>query len=173
VFHQNSNVITSIAGFDAFWKEESEKTKRIFEALTDESLAQKVTSDGRSLGFLAWHIVTTIGEMFESAGMKVNAASYKSPAPTKVSDFIAALEQAVQAVSETLPKNWRDENLSDKIPMYGEDWSKSFMLLALVMHQAHHRGQITVLMRQAGLKVPGLYGPAKEEWEAMGMTAMP
>lgn len=26
-----------------------------------------------------------------------------------------------------------------------------------------------VLMRQAGLKVPGTYGPAKEEWQQYGM----
>jgi len=24
-------------------------------------------------------------------------------------------------------------------------------------------------MRQAGLKVPGIYGPSKEEWETYGM----
>ena len=36
-------------------------------------------------------------------------------------------------------------------------------------HQTHHRGQMTVLMRQAGLTVPGVYGPAREEWAAMGM----
>jgi hypothetical protein len=24
-------------------------------------------------------------------------------------------------------------------------------------------------MRQAGLRVPGVYGPAKEEWEDLGM----
>jgi uncharacterized damage-inducible protein DinB len=28
---------------------------------------------------------------------------------------------------------------------------------------------MTVLMRQAGIKVPGIYGPSKEEWEAMGI----
>ncbi|MCK4657684.1 MAG: hypothetical protein KAT85_11650, partial [candidate division Zixibacteria bacterium] len=33
----------------------------------------------------------------------------------------------------------------------------------------HHRGQMTVLMRQAGLKVPGVYGPSMEEWEHFGM----
>jgi uncharacterized damage-inducible protein DinB len=31
---------------------------------------------------------------------------------------------------------------------------------------------MTVLMRQAGLPVPGLYGPSKEEWAAMGMSPM-
>ena len=31
------------------------------------------------------------------------------------------------------------------------------------------RGQMTVLMRQAVLAVPGIYGPAEEEWAAMGL----
>jgi hypothetical protein len=29
---------------------------------------------------------------------------------------------------------------------------------------------MTVLMRQAGLEIPGLYGPARQEWAAYGMT---
>jgi len=37
------------------------------------------------------------------------------------------------------------------------------------LHQTHHRAQMTVLMRQAGLKVPGVYGPSREEWSQMGM----
>ena len=28
---------------------------------------------------------------------------------------------------------------------------------------------MTVLMRQAGLRVPGIYGPAREDWSGMGM----
>jgi len=56
--------------------------------------------------------------------------------------------------------------------MYGETWKRGMTLLYLMLHQAHHRGQITVLMRQAGLKVTGIYGPAKEEWQTMGMPAM-
>jgi hypothetical protein len=28
---------------------------------------------------------------------------------------------------------------------------------------------MTVLMRQAGLKVPGVYGPSREEWSQFGM----
>ena len=56
--------------------------------------------------------------------------------------------------------------------MYGEDWKNSLSLWVLITHQIHHRGQMTVLMRQAGLVVPGIYGPAKEEWVAIGIPAM-
>jgi uncharacterized damage-inducible protein DinB len=30
---------------------------------------------------------------------------------------------------------------------------------------------MTVLMRQAGLAVPGMYGPAREDWAKYGMAA--
>jgi len=55
--------------------------------------------------------------------------------------------------------------------MYGETWPRGVTLFALIAHQAHHRGQMTVLMRQAGLTVPGVYGPSSEEWQAHGMAA--
>lgn len=47
----------------------------------------------------------------------------------------------------------------------------AFPLRCLVFHQIHHRGELIVLMRQAGLRVPGLYGPAKEDWATYGIPA--
>jgi uncharacterized damage-inducible protein DinB len=55
--------------------------------------------------------------------------------------------------------------------MYGERWRKGTVLSALIKHQAHHRGQLTILMRNEGLTVPGIYGPSKEEWAFRNMTA--
>jgi uncharacterized damage-inducible protein DinB len=59
--------------------------------------------------------------------------------------------------------------LLETIAMYGEAWTRGRTLAALVAHQTHHRAQMTVLMRQAGLEVPGVYGPARQEWTAYGM----
>ncbi len=63
--------------------------------------------------------------------------------------------------------------LSEMIPMYGEQWPRGLALAMLISHETHHRGQMTVLMRQAGVPVPGVSGPSREEWEAMGMPPMP
>jgi uncharacterized damage-inducible protein DinB len=161
-----------IADFQKVWSYEASETLKIFNDLTDESLNQKVTETGRSLGFLAWHIVTTIEELFGHAGIKVNGVSPETETPKTVAEIIAGFEKAVKSLNEELPAHWNDENLTDKIPMYGETWTKGFTLTCFLMHAAHHRGQMTILMRQAGLKVHGVYGPAKEEWEAMGMTAL-
>ena len=53
--------------------------------------------------------------------------------------------------------------------MYGETWKRGKSLPVFLTHEMHHRGQMTVIMRLAGLKVPGIYGPSKEEWTNYGM----
>ncbi len=65
-------------------------------------------------------------------------------------------------------KEWRDESLLEDVNLYGQDWKKGKVLSVLVNHQTHHRGQLTVIMRLAGLIVPGVYGlPGKsgQIWE--------
>jgi uncharacterized damage-inducible protein DinB len=65
--------------------------------------------------------------------------------------------------------SWSDATLDQEDDMYGETWKRGTTLTSLVLHQVHHRGQLTVLMRQAGLELPGIYGPARQEWVAYGM----
>jgi uncharacterized damage-inducible protein DinB len=81
------------------------------------------------------------------------------------------LRKGVASVTAQVSKHWPDAALLEEVPMYGEHWAKGYVLLAMILHQTHHRAQMTVLMRQAGLKVPGAYGPAREEWAAMNLPA--
>jgi len=165
-------MIRSLADFNAAWAYEHEAMMKIFRALTDASLAQRVTPEGRSLGDLAWHIVQTLGEMPQQAALPTEAPSPETPAPSSASRIAEELDKAAQSVTRVVAATWTDANLGDAIPMYGETWKKGDVLSSLILHQAHHRGQMTVLMRQAGLMVPGIYGPSKEEWAAMGMPPM-
>lgn len=166
-------MIRKIEDFERGWQYEIDSTATLFKNLTDESLHTKVTEDGRSLGFLAWHIVTTLGEMPGHVGLKIDAPAIESEAPASAAEIVSAFEKAANSVKAEVAKNWTDETLEIEDNMYGETWKRGTTLLCLMMHQAHHRGQMTVLMRQAGLKVNGIYGPAKEEWQAFGMPAMP
>ena len=45
--------------------------------------------------------------------------------------------------------HWTDDTLRTKDDMYGEQWARGYTLTSLILHQVHHRGQMTVLMRQA------------------------
>lgn len=150
------------------WEQERGSTLKVLGALTDASLTQAVTKDDRTLGRLAWHLATTPAEMLERTGLKVGGPSHEAPPPTTAAAIVAAYETATRAVSDGVAQ-WTDATLDVEDDMYGERWGRGTTLQALIVHQAHHRGQMTVLMRQAGLKVPGTYGPAREEWTAFGM----
>jgi uncharacterized damage-inducible protein DinB len=154
------------------WDYESEATGKLLGNLTDESLNQKVTPDGRSLGFIAWHIAQTIPEMLGKTGLILEGPAVDSKLPEKAAEIKKAFEKASASLKEQISSKWTDETLNLEDEMYGEKWKRGMTLSALILHQAHHRGQMTVLMRQAGLKVQGVYGPSREEWEAMGMEAM-
>ncbi len=163
---------TSISQFQKDWKYETDSTVKLYQNLTDESLNTKVTPDGRSLGFIAWHIAQTIPEMMGLTGLKVDGPSQETEPPASAKEIADGFKKAADSLSEQVQKNWNDETLKTKDNMYGEEWERGLSLLFLMLHQAHHRGQMTVLMRQAGVKVTGIYGPAKEEWAAMGMEPM-
>ena len=72
-------------------------------------------------------------------------------------------------LTAAIKKNWRDKTLLQADDLYGEKWPRGNTLYALVSHEIHHVGQMTVLLRQSKAKVPGLFGPSKEEWKKMGM----
>jgi uncharacterized damage-inducible protein DinB len=161
----------TVQDFLTDWAQESDSTLKVYKNLTDASLKQKVTPEGRSLGHLAWHIVLTLGEMGGKAGLKVDAPPENAPDPTKASIITEAYENAAASLASEIKQKWDDRMLAEEILMYGEKWTRSATLDSIVKHQIHHRAQITVLMRQAGLKVPGVYGPSREEWSQYGMPA--
>jgi uncharacterized damage-inducible protein DinB len=166
-------MLRKIEDFQKDWTYEAEMTGKILRSLTNESLGQKVTPEGRDLGFLGWHLTQTLGEMLGLVGLKIDAPSHESERPDEATEIADAYEKAAKSVSDEIDANWTDETLLKEDNMYGETWSRGLTLFYLITHQAHHRGQMTVLMRQARLPVPGVYGPAREEWAAMGAPAMP
>jgi uncharacterized damage-inducible protein DinB len=165
----------SIDDFASAWQMEAESTLKVLHSLTDASLAQAVVPGGRTLGFLAWHITCTLTEMGSHAGLTIDGPTAQKPedVPKRAADIVAQYEKSAAMVVPAVRAKWSDAQLGEMIPMYGEQWPRGTMLNALIAHQTHHRGQMTVLMRQAGVPVPGMYGPSKEEWAAMGMPAQP
>lgn len=155
----------SITDFTRDFEYEHGMTRKVFDNLTPESLEQAVRPGGRTLGTLARHIIHTLVEMSGEAGIAVEAV----PDEGTLGEQYA---QTAQRLSDAVAAQWTDDSLAEEVPMYGEQWKKSQVLNALVKHEIHHRAQMTVLMRQAGLKVPGIYGPAAEEWAAMGLPPM-
>jgi uncharacterized damage-inducible protein DinB len=160
-----------VADFQEAWKREREGTLKILRALTDASLTRAVTGEDRTLGRVAWHLAQSISEMMPRTGLAVTRPAQDAPVPGSAAEIAQAYEAASKEVAGEIAAAWTDATLEVEDDMYGERWPRGQTLQALIVHQAHHRGQMTVLMRQAGLPVPGVYGPAREEWADYGMSA--
>lgn len=160
----------TISDFIELWKAEAEKTEKIFKALTDESLSIQLIPGVRTLGKIAMHILESPPEMLGHTGLKVEGPTPNQPVEN-VAQLVKWLHQVTESASHQIQTHWQNKTLHQTDNMYGEQWTRSETLCALLFHTIHHRGQMTVLMRAAGLLVPGIYGPAREEWAAFGMPA--
>ncbi|MDF2436131.1 MAG: hypothetical protein K0Q95_507 [Bacteroidota bacterium] len=161
-----------IEDFLTDWKYESDSTLSVFGNINNDILSKKDNENVRTIAVLAWHITITLNEMMNKAGLKVEGPSEHSKPPATIEEIISAYKSSALSVLEQVKANWTDNQLTDEMPMYGETWKKGVILNVLIKHQAHHRGQLTILMRFAGAKVPGVYGPSKEEWAQMNLPAM-
>jgi uncharacterized damage-inducible protein DinB len=151
------------------WAQESSLTLKVLSALTDASLTQAVTeTKRRTLGELAWHVTTSVTGMLSAGGVRIEGPGFASPAPSRAQEIVDAYRQASDAASAALKEQWTDGKLSEPLLLFGRiDTTYGGLLNTLVRHQIHHRGQMTILMRQAGLVPPGVYGPNEEETTAM------
>ncbi|MFF2450822.1 DinB family protein [Neobacillus sp. NPDC058068] len=161
----------TLDGFFKLWNFEADATQKILNQLTDESLPQEVTPQNWTLGRIAWHTVTAIGVVTSRTDLSFDSPNQDYPVPTSAKFISDSYQQASNGLVEVVKNQWTDNSLREVQDMFGLKMSKGEILSFLIQHQIHHRGQMTILMRQAGLTVPGLYGPSKEEWAMIGMEA--
>ena len=143
------------------WTIASEGTANVFKAITDEKLDQSIVADHSTLGWLAWHLVGAAGAFGQFAGFNVQGPAHNAPQPTSAKEISDAYEALAQAIKEEAAK-LSDEDLLGEVKSFTGETQRGKLLRALIDHQTHHRGQMTVLLRQAGLAVPPIMGPTKE-----------
>ncbi|WP_308637984.1 DinB family protein [Paenibacillus silvisoli] len=160
----------TVQDFIEDYRDESQNTLKLLNLLTDESLKSANTPGFRSLGHLAWHLVHDDAGMLRRIGLDFKAPPAGAEPPESAAAIAAAYRETAESMLEAASR-WSDEKLLESHNMFGRNWQNGLTLLMFVKHEVHHRGQLTVLMRQAGLQTAGVYGPTKEEWEKMGMTA--
>lgn len=141
--------------FATEWTRESEQTALLLDACKDESLQQRVAEGHRTLGEIAWHLVQSLHYMTQ-LGLSFSAPNDEaSTSAKKMAQEYRTISRVLQAVTT----QWNDESLHETIELWGQNWRKGEVLLFTIMHQVHHRGQMTVLMRQAGYaEVPLMFG---------------
>ena len=171
--HQKEkHMFTTIQSFVNTWKFESEFTMKYISSLTDESLSVKPNEKVRSAGFLAWHMIHTVSEMMNKTGLAVEGKDQQNYNGETVEELKKEWQRSSDSLIREITTKWTDADLMKEDNMYGENWKRGTTLNILITHMVHHRGQLSVVMRLNGIKVPGIYGPSQEEWTQYGQPAM-
>ncbi|WP_163581277.1 DinB family protein [Gracilibacillus saliphilus] len=144
------------------WNNGAQGTILVLESLTDEKLDQAIVEGHSTLGWIGWHLATAPAFFAGIVGLNVKASGNPSEVPTKAETIVQAYKTIVDDIQKEA-ELLTDEQLAEEIESFGNKTTRGAMLRTLIDHQTHHRGQMTVLLRQAGLKVPGVMGPTKEE----------
>jgi len=76
------------------WTYEYQSTLKVFNNLTDESLTKKINENVRTAGRLAWHIITSIGEMAHRTGLTFKTVDSNSDIPTTVNEIVQVYKEA-------------------------------------------------------------------------------
>lgn len=155
-------MFTTIADFLETWRHESAKTAHLLAELTDESLECRIAEGYRSLGDLAWHIVVARREIAGKLGIRFDGPAKGAPVPASASEIQSDYVDSAKALAAVVEREVTDADLAADVAFYGQHEPLGAALMILFLHEVHHRGQLTVLMRQAGLRVPGVYGPSKD-----------
>lgn len=163
----------TVSDFIKEWNREAMLTRNVLNGLTDDSLKQQVYPEGRTLGRIAWHLTTNIPDYLSHFGFKIDGIKNAESAPTSAKEIAETFQDVCSHAAQIIEQQWTDKSLEQIQVAFGRQESNSQILMGLIKHIVHHRGQITVLMRQAGLKPFGVYGPPKEDWIHLGVENPP
>ena len=164
-------MFTKIEDFAAEWTSEAELTAIVLDALTDASLGQEVIEGRRTLGQIAWHLVQSPHYM-TALGLTFEGPSGGEEAPDSAAFIASEYRRISKNLLNAVRTQWSDESLRESVMIHEEAWQNGGSLRYTIMHQAHHRGQMTVLMRQAGLRIPDVYGPNYDTWVEKGIAPL-
>lgn len=144
------------------WHANAGGTLSVFKAMTDDKLSFSIVEGHNSLGWLAWHLTGAAGSIAKHViGLDVPCPKRDEPVPGSVVEITHRYEIIANAILKEAEK-LTEEDLLVEVQGFTGLTTKGKMLNTLIEHQTHHRGQMTVLLRQAGLTVPPVEGPTKE-----------
>jgi uncharacterized damage-inducible protein DinB len=150
-------------------EQEAQTTKRVLERVPQAHLGWKPHEKSMSLGQLALHIATVPGNVAQMiAQPSMQRPAFVQPAATHTSELLPALENSLKQARAALG-GMDDAAITAIWKVLDGDREIMAMpriaaLRAIMLnHWYHHRGQLTVYLRQLNVPVPSVYGPSADE----------
>ena len=152
--------------FIQIWDREAAKTVKLLAALPEDRYDFRPDPDGRSLGELAWHLAEPEGHgpfAIERGAFSRDAKPAGIERPRTIPELAPAFERIHRDALERVRK-LTPADLDRSIPFFtGQPIAVRDILWDFVLlHGIHHRGQLSMMARQAGGRPVSLYGPTRE-----------
>lgn len=148
---------------------EAETTRRVLQRVPEDKLAWRPHEKSMTLGQLALHIARIPGGVAEIVVKQRHEANFVGiPQPASKAEILSTLEQSLAKCSELLG-GLDDAALDANWELYAGGRAvmvmprKAVVRSILLNHWYHHRGQLTVYLREVGAMVPSVYGPSADE----------
>jgi uncharacterized damage-inducible protein DinB len=163
---------TEIERFREVLDREAERTVQVIQSIPPDKYDFKVDPKGRSLGQLAWHFSEIEGCIsFDVAGGGDFSYAHEVPnmkRPTEVPLLVSGYKRVHGEAMARLSKVTNDDLDREVVFADGRPMSlRDVLWNEIVHHLIHHRAQLVLMCRQAGGQPPGLYGPNREEMQAL------
>jgi uncharacterized damage-inducible protein DinB len=148
---------------------EAQATRRVLERVPPDHLRWKPHPKSMTLGQLALHIANVPGAIAEISQAPFDVRTpVPRPEPSSTEEILERFDQSL-ARAKTILQSMNDPELASPWRMMKGDrelWSLprgAFLRSVLLNHWYHHRGQLTVYLRQTGALVPAVYGDSADE----------
>ena len=150
---------------------ETQTTRRVLERVPDDQLAWRPHAKARTLGELAAHIALVPGRVAQLATSPSPAQVpdfAEPPGPQTASELLPMLEGSIAMAKQTLGGmddgalmgTWRLMRGDREILALPR---AAFLRSVMLNHWYHHRGQLTVYLRELNVPIPSIYGPSADE----------
>lgn len=150
-------------------EQEGRATRRVLERVPEDRLDWKPHERSLSLGQLALHVANIPGAIAEISTRSFDVKTViPRPHPRDRAELLRTLEESL-ARTRTLLSAMDDASL--ELPWRMMDGEREVASIprggllrsTMLNHWYHHRGQLTVYLRQTGAPVPAIYGDSADE----------
>jgi uncharacterized damage-inducible protein DinB len=146
-------------------------TRKVLERVAEDQLGWKPHEKSMTLGRLATHVaeIPKWGQtILNEAEFNMVDGAYQPGTASSTADVLAIFDDQVKTIRPLLAAKSDAELMStwtfkqNGQVLFGMPRAAAWRSWVM-NHLIHHRGQLSVYLRQTGSKVPGIYGPSADE----------
>jgi uncharacterized damage-inducible protein DinB len=151
-------------------EQEGRTTRRVLERIPGDRLAWRPHAKARTLGELAMHVAIIPGALAQliCSPSPAQIGNFTDPVPKDTAELISALDESIAKAKTILDGMDDDAVLATWRLMRGERELLAVPRIAMLRsvmlnHWYHHRGQLTVYLKELDIPIPSIYGPSADE----------